>query len=218
MDDNIFKPADIHERQNEKLLRMADEIRFSRESLLTNENLKNALYYPAAGCDFEPVEQFSKETDIFIYADVNLGYFTNLFSGRAKSKLNIIKSTLTTLEHIVQVKSLPKTKRIDRLIRNKFKKYKFSDGRFRTEPARTPVGIFQIETSKNSSKSLFYIVNEGYWTYLHLFQMGNIAPNILFMHTGAMGASFGVGIPAFECKKKGVEVLFKVKPGKIVKR
>ena len=216
MTDDIFKaatPEEIEKRGKDYIPGLADEIGFSPESLLSKENLTNALYYPAAGFDFDPIERFSKEIDIFIYTDVCLKGFTDLFSGRKKSKLNIGKSQLATLMHIVQADDLPKTEEIDSLIRGKFKGYTFSDGRFRTEPDRTPVGIFQIKTS-HGAKHLFYVVNEGYWTYLHLFQMGNITPKILFMHTGGQGASNG-GIPAFE-GKKGIKVLFKAKPGKIV--
>ncbi len=217
----IFMPAgkdELKERKTDCLSGLAAEIGFSPENLLTKENLKKALYYPASGDDFSPLEKFGKETDVFIYADTGLHGFTNLYSGRKNNNLIIIdKPILATLEHVVQIHNhIPVTEKIDDLIRDKFSGYEFSDGRFRTEPARTPVGIFRVKTS-NGPKYLFYIVNEGYWTYLHLFQMGKNAPKILFMHTGGQEIAFGGGdIPAFEDEVKGIKVLFKAKPGKII--
>jgi hypothetical protein len=219
MGNDIFKPAtpeDIKIRNEEYMKKRPDElcrdIGECKEDLLTRKNLDGSLFYPASELDFKVVETFN-EINVFIYADASLGNFLNFYCGRRESnELEIVSRKLVTLEQILQIDDIPETSMIDSRIEEVFGGYLFADGRFRTEPGRTPVGLFDIK-AKLGTKRLFYIVNEGYWTYLHLFKMGDFAPKILYMSPN-MVADIS-GIPAFE-SDDGIKKLFKAKPGMIV--
>lgn len=40
--------------------------------ILTKEQFKNSFYYPAAGCDLNPLLRFSDLTDTFVYTNLGL--------------------------------------------------------------------------------------------------------------------------------------------------
>jgi hypothetical protein len=190
---------------------LAKEIGFTTGELLTKTNLEKSLFYPAGGLDFKPMEKCSKEIDIFIYVDVDLKSFYDLYEERNKSNLRIINRQLVTLEHVLQIEKVPAANEIKTLLAKK--ELTFSKGHFQTEPQDTSVGIYTLNT-KNGHKRLFYILNDGYWIYLLLYNLGKISPKILYMNTGMMGP-FSGGIPQFE-SEEGLKKFFKAKPGKII--
>ena len=169
--------------------------------MLKDNELHNAVFYPACGLDLQPLIRFSHLARIFIYVDY----------GRSEDEIeNDLTDSIERLNRhlapgkiqLVDFKSISKTDltnrepelppgfRLRRYLRPEEIKEKLSKTWAKRFKLRRKIG-------KISRKlQLIYIYGEGLATYSALYRGGNLAPKILV--TIQSGVNFGGNYTEFE--------------------
>lgn len=153
--------------------------------ILTKEQFEQSFYYPAAGCDLNPLLRFSDLTDTFVYTNLGLKeyevmrYFKYELNGY-KGLLEIEDDSRSFMKDELEYDS--NTEDVYNAFDYADDKEEFEDvfGNKMKEPFWGKEIIFnRIISGKKRRLRLIYFMDEGMKAYVGLSQRGNYVPRYL---------------------------------------